>query len=1663
MARKNGWSIQEIKDKLSKEFNVKFSGGMFGVSYNAKVNQINAKYDAELAALGSTQQTNKVETKKAETKPPTKGVSKLRSKFKPKQETAAPKKEIDSQVENAKKALSKVAPEVEIIISESEAEYKKATKEGRNQNSGGTYVNGKIYINPNRANKRTVAHEVFHALLLSKGRTDQQAQAITERMMEAVKKNADQELLDRLEEFSSKYENALQSEESIAELMGILAEGYPKLNTETKSIIKRWLDRLAKIFGIRPLTSDADIINFLNTVSGKIASGQDIEVKDVKILGDIQGKSESQSRQQIEGKPSITEVLEYAKQENISEQETIEFLKEEGYSDVEINEAIEIDKEIERQSKKNKKRPPSAKKTIDAPKRKKVVVDEYAALKDQLRYGNKLIKKTLKEVKDKRKEISATIKELRRKGKISVYQASAITNKLNSVNLNSEESVDKLIEYIDNVFKKAEYFDKVGKANTKRKVAIKNIKSKIGTAKKSYDIFNKLFKYNAKLVPENMINDYLRLSELYGKRNPVLKIDDINSDAEIAKKLNEAIEKNLEKNEDKLILSSLMDIFYQNAITENNEVKVDDTLKAMKNDNLIDDDQAKIIKANEENISIEGTKTLEDKKKELIDGLADTEVENNVEDLDSRNKANDLLKMLKNKDIKELLKVLSKSQLENLTAVLENISNGIYTQYANDISVELEAENRAQSLSKQTNSAKTLPIETFFSNTKALFGELFGSTTTSQLIQIRSNPLKDIGTLIGSKTTELFDKTFGKSASTFSNFHSELNNVMSTMIDLQSKLENHYKDSNEVFKARARTYAYLLQKEFESNKDQQGTKVFSAADYIQSTIDNLPKDTIIKKYDADRKLLTELLNEVKGKTSEEILTSLSKVEKDLVSAVEKINLSNSEKMIHNSSVVRGSRVKMYDDYVYHNVAPKRGERKTIADIQNGFNTFQNISTKAGTGESRMTYKKAPALNFDIITSTVRGSNETLLDYHVTNEHRIVKKTLNRLEELSEEGTPKAFAEAINEAYDQALRNAYGKNYQDRNSVIDYLTKVGYQTQLAKVPRAIAELTSNVGYAIWVDPKNFLDGVTKYADISYNKSVDYMEKSGSTEASKYAGNLMAGKNVDAVIKDNQIYSPKASGEVMNKVRTLMKSKAGRTVTNLQDVIADKIISTPDKVIGLSLWTGNFMNEMKRLNLDVDKFENSKEYREENKEKIAEARTKADRALYGASASQNQFVGVLKNKVDPFKDGSAMKAFKYVNSFFTNFAIFEYSTFRDGVLGFMGSKKISRAKGVSLIAGTMTRMATYNMVKDLVMTMFGSMFGEEEEEETITKDDVVRNIAGAATALIVGRNFGTVARNAMNIPLEYINENYGQSLRGGENYDPYEHAIGLSYFNPTSKELADEGIVSKYALQTFGPLSPFVNTANNIAKNSARYVNATSEREKERAYDKLTGQLLFETLGLTGKIPFASDIKTAVFSIPTRNEIKKSKREMSFGEMEMLDKNRYEKVKSEFESKHKKEFNDLDSSVAKQKELIERLKNVKNLTNNQAENLKRAKFEFNNVKNKKEDIKREFFNDKFGLREKGIQTKELDEDYETSLRKIKPKEKTISLTEIQSKTGDGLYGMWENLFEKTGKIIRLDIDITIADAKNNEEKVKKLREEKSELKKKYFAKKFKDWKN
>lgn len=194
--------------------------------------------------------------------------------------------DLPSLVQKAKNALSKILPGTGVILYNTEAEYKAAINEGADENSGGAFVKGKIHINPNRANGRTVAHEVFHAVLLNIVKSDPAAQRVTAAMMTAIEKVLPPDMKAKLQDFvESGYDTQkeLWDEEKLAELVGYLAENFSSLSQPAKNIIKEWLDQLAKLVGIKEFT-DKEVIDFMNTLSGKVASGEVITEKDVKIL-----------------------------------------------------------------------------------------------------------------------------------------------------------------------------------------------------------------------------------------------------------------------------------------------------------------------------------------------------------------------------------------------------------------------------------------------------------------------------------------------------------------------------------------------------------------------------------------------------------------------------------------------------------------------------------------------------------------------------------------------------------------------------------------------------------------------------------------------------------------------------------------------------------------------------------------------------------------------------------------------------------------------------------------------------------------------------------------------------------------------------------------------------------------------------------------------------------------------------------------------------------------------------------------------------------------------------------------------------------------------------------------------------------------------------------
>lgn len=191
--------------------------------------------------------------------------------------------------QKASSAISSILPNTKIVLHNTTEEYTPfKSAEGISRGEYNPQTNT-IHIDLSVADSKTVAHEVFHAVLLNKIKTEEQIQTATKGMYDSVKQSlaAVPEISTRIENFSKMYEDNLQSEEALAELTGILASEYKQLNEPTKLRVKKWVNDIASFFGLDnviKLTKDEEVIELLNTLSAKVATGEQVTEKDIKAI-----------------------------------------------------------------------------------------------------------------------------------------------------------------------------------------------------------------------------------------------------------------------------------------------------------------------------------------------------------------------------------------------------------------------------------------------------------------------------------------------------------------------------------------------------------------------------------------------------------------------------------------------------------------------------------------------------------------------------------------------------------------------------------------------------------------------------------------------------------------------------------------------------------------------------------------------------------------------------------------------------------------------------------------------------------------------------------------------------------------------------------------------------------------------------------------------------------------------------------------------------------------------------------------------------------------------------------------------------------------------------------------------------------------------------------
>jgi hypothetical protein len=197
-----------------------------------------------------------------------------------------------NKAKKAARAIKKLAPNVKIVLHDTQAEYEKyGTKNSRGYYNPNSKV---IHINLTKAKGNTVAHEVFHAVFLEKiSGGDIQAKLAAKKLITAVRKTlpADSMLAKRIDKFAQNYDENFKDEEYLAELFSLMSNEYKTLKKPAKNKIIEFIRSMAAKVGIEIPggfgKTDESVIDFLNTFSQKVRTGTEITEGDVDVLNKI--------------------------------------------------------------------------------------------------------------------------------------------------------------------------------------------------------------------------------------------------------------------------------------------------------------------------------------------------------------------------------------------------------------------------------------------------------------------------------------------------------------------------------------------------------------------------------------------------------------------------------------------------------------------------------------------------------------------------------------------------------------------------------------------------------------------------------------------------------------------------------------------------------------------------------------------------------------------------------------------------------------------------------------------------------------------------------------------------------------------------------------------------------------------------------------------------------------------------------------------------------------------------------------------------------------------------------------------------------------------------------------------------------------------------------
>jgi hypothetical protein len=602
------------------------------------------------------------------------------------------------------------------------------------------------------------------------------------------------------------------------------------------------------------------------------------------------------------------------------------------------------------------------------------------------------------------------------------------------------------------------------------------------------------------------------------------------------------------------------------------------------------------------------------------------------------------------------------------------------------------------------------------------------------------------------------------------------------------------------------------------------------------------------------------------------MRSFNKAERASIKAIAKINKGLTGMALFASSVLRGKRVPTFASYVHHRVLAGRGMKTYNDETQalRGYSKSIQPSTKAKNLIERE--GTVEPLLLDPYTTTYRGAKMTLMDFHLTSPIRVARRTMaalsKKLEGVDMNGTQidvfNALDEAVEKTIEQVISNTANITSQADN-VLNAIGRSGYRAMLARSGKLVIESFSNFLNGMLIDPVAYAIGLSSWNTQQMALLPQVMRNLNSTQTSTlYSGNTLSGRMIDISINADKAQRGKVTpySQVGNAVAQIYNQTTKRA-QNATEKTADLMISTPDKIATIPMWQGSFIKKFYDLTKTQPDFEkiaaNDEAYMNKYEKQLKEATALADSNSAFVGASGNVALNAMKLNKN-IGENTASNMYKLYNNFLSRFLIWEWTAARTGVGLLIHGDKIEKRKGVAILAATVLRMTTYN----LLMKRYGNiiaelLFGEDDEDKKSFSKALGQAFVQTSNDMIFGRNFGNVARSLMNIGVERFNQNTLDFLRDGE-YDAYEDSVAYSIFlqDPNDYRKQDVG---DFIVKMSGPYSPLVKTLDlgiRVLTDKPKKDPAAIERQRK---EKLI-RLPVEIMGQLGVLPFYADIRKMV---------------------------------------------------------------------------------------------------------------------------------------------------------------------------------------------------------